>query len=1045
MVSTRRFVLCIVSLVLFGSVFLSCKPGSGAVSETDTDSVSDAISNSVSETVTEPASDAAGSEESIATAVEADSPSASYTFSSIKEKWSLEGITLSVETLTLEEEDSSNREIKPFFSLWHGEQKVYDNTSLSHSYNNSTRTFTDIRCSFSFDRMLNEEITGDFQFRFGVIETHRQNQQIPLETLDLSRRMVEEKLVQLRQEAREEEKERLSTIRRYEKMRLSGLTPEELADIEKLLGAYYGEKTVTDFEGGKTLRANTLSILPSEGAYELLLWVEPGVGALIAGDIMRVDRKDNRYLLHLYSTEQYSFSDLEVEPDQSDAQTLRLYAGNSAETIDVFRLHSKPERVDATQLLPAPEKLEARESGVGILWEVPREGGSYTNLAMGLDGTLVAVFDREGLTAFTAGGQKKWYFHIGKNTETTPAISADGTVYVGSDDGNLYAIAPDGLQKWMYETNGGSIRSSVAVGKDGTVYVAPGSGGSTICAVTPAGDIAWKYENNESSAASDLAVDNEGTVYFTDYKGNLCAVSEGYLKWSIRIRRPFQSYAPLIGPDGTVYNDGMVDVENGDAPSDGSGGQKRTSYRLLAVEPEGREKWAFELEDSLRYRPAVAADGTVYVGVRTNLFALTVDGQKKWTCDLAGSIASGPVIGPDGTIYLVLDKNRFCAVAGTGETLWVLGRESISGATHGVAENSVVYIASYYSLQAIVPAARQVWASETESFVESGPAIGPDGTIVFGSNDGNVYAVAPDGSQKWAVKTGGMINASAAVASDGTIYIGSMDGKLYALSADGAIIWSFRTRGRVLSTPTLGSDGTIYVGSSDGALYALDTGGNTQWIYTADGSMESGPVVGIDGTIYAGSARGGFHAVKPNGQNHWIFTTDSPVRSHPALGADGTIYFGDEDGKVYAVDQTGSLKWIFTTGYAVYASPVVGSDGTVFVGSGDWNLYAISPDGEKKWAFEADGGIYSSPALGADGSIFFGCEDGKVYAVSDNGKKKWSYETGGGLSSSPVIGSDGRLYIGSRTGKLYAMETGCGGLADGPWPMYANNPSHTRF
>ena len=50
------------------------------------------------------------------------------------------------------------------------------------------------------------------------------------------------------------------------------------------------------------------------------------------------------------------------------------------------------------------------------------------------------------------------------------AIGADGTIYVGSWDGKLYAISPYGTLKWSY-TTGGSVRSAPALGADGTVYV----------------------------------------------------------------------------------------------------------------------------------------------------------------------------------------------------------------------------------------------------------------------------------------------------------------------------------------------------------------------------------------------------------------------------------------------------------------------------------------------------------------------------------------------------------------------------------------------
>jgi len=53
---------------------------------------------------------------------------------------------------------------------------------------------------------------------------------------------------------------------------------------------------------------------------------------------------------------------------------------------------------------------------------------------------------------------------------SSPAAGLDGTVYAGADDNNLYAVNPDGTQKWSFPTSG-QILASPAVGGDGIVYV----------------------------------------------------------------------------------------------------------------------------------------------------------------------------------------------------------------------------------------------------------------------------------------------------------------------------------------------------------------------------------------------------------------------------------------------------------------------------------------------------------------------------------------------------------------------------------------------
>ena len=53
---------------------------------------------------------------------------------------------------------------------------------------------------------------------------------------------------------------------------------------------------------------------------------------------------------------------------------------------------------------------------------------------------------------------------------SSPAIGFDGTVYVGSYKGSLYAINRSGVKLWAFET-GREVQPSPAIGSDGTVYV----------------------------------------------------------------------------------------------------------------------------------------------------------------------------------------------------------------------------------------------------------------------------------------------------------------------------------------------------------------------------------------------------------------------------------------------------------------------------------------------------------------------------------------------------------------------------------------------
>src|SRR5262245_40444420 len=62
-----------------------------------------------------------------------------------------------------------------------------------------------------------------------------------------------------------------------------------------------------------------------------------------------------------------------------------------------------------------------------------------------------------------------WSIPIGAYSDTAPAIGADGTIYFGTFNHQLWAIRPDGTQKWAFAADS-EIRSSPVVGEDGTIY-----------------------------------------------------------------------------------------------------------------------------------------------------------------------------------------------------------------------------------------------------------------------------------------------------------------------------------------------------------------------------------------------------------------------------------------------------------------------------------------------------------------------------------------------------------------------------------------------
>jgi len=329
------------------------------------------------------------------------------------------------------------------------------------------------------------------------------------------------------------------------------------------------------------------------------------------------------------------------------------------------------------------------------------------------------------------------------------------------------------------------------------------------------------------------------------------------------------------------------------------------------------------------------------------------------------------------------------------------------------------------------------WAFPTGGAVRSSPAIGGDGTIYVGSEDGRIYAINSNGTLKWNYQTGGFIISSPAIGADGTIYVGSSDGRVYAINPNGTLKWTFLTEDNVYSSPVIGLDGTIYVGAYECRLYAINPNGTLKWSFPGDGSFHSSPAIGNDGTIYAAGG-GHLYAINADGTERWRRggLPGASAFHSPAIGADGTIYVGTvEEKTLFAINPNGTLRWSLATGAAVLCSPAIGPDGTIYVHSvpafyegGPANVYAINPNGTQKWRFTTSivppthwDPASSSPAVGGDGTIYVGSHDGHLHAINPNGTLKWSHHIGGPVISSPAIGADGTIYVGSNDGNLCAI------------------------
>ena len=83
-------------------------------------------------------------------------------------------------------------------------------------------------------------------------------------------------------------------------------------------------------------------------------------------------------------------------------------------------------------------------------------------------------------------GKVVWQYPTGGPVVSSPVLGPDGTIYTGSDDAKLYALNPDGSLLWSAAT-GGKVRSSAALGKNGSIITGPfiSDAMTDVCMVLP--------------------------------------------------------------------------------------------------------------------------------------------------------------------------------------------------------------------------------------------------------------------------------------------------------------------------------------------------------------------------------------------------------------------------------------------------------------------------------------------------------------------------------------------------------------------------------
>ena len=328
--------------------------------------------------------------------------------------------------------------------------------------------------------------------------------------------------------------------------------------------------------------------------------------------------------------------------------------------------------------------------------------------AIGADGTIYIGVWNGDLRAFQPDGKPKWVFHAGREIASSPAVGIDGTIYFGSRDRKLHALGPDGKSKWEFQTKGW-VDASPTLGNDGVVYF--GSWDGTFYAVDANGTKKWEFKTGAEIVSSPAAGTDERLYFGSHDKDFYCLLNTGARQWAYHTGGPITS-SPAIDADGTIYFSSV----------DGF---------FYALRSEGTLKWRLKTGGITESSPVIGQDGTLFIGVNRSLWAISPEGKKKWErCFGVELVVTAPLALADGSVCYVSRQGLLINLNEPSAFNWVYEQHYCGTISPTVGPNGMIYTTGHifgtgtyvYALRANAVLAESPWPKFRGNVNNSGKA-----------------------------------------------------------------------------------------------------------------------------------------------------------------------------------------------------------------------------------------------------------------------------------------------------------------------------------
>jgi PKD repeat protein len=487
------------------------------------------------------------------------------------------------------------------------------------------------------------------------------------------------------------------------------------------MGKYAVSLTVTDEHGAYATKVDTITIYPENQSPVALFSYTPEI-VVEGAEVIFTDQSTDADGTIVSREWNFGNGEISTETNPSTAYATAGFYNVSLTVID----DKGAANTKNTQINVQKELVDFGT----LLWSVTYESSSalqHVSPAVGDNGDIYVTSNTMNLHALSPSGNIRWTFDLAKDGVasgqqcSSPVVASDGTVYIGAGyatggtGAGLYAVHPDGSQKWYHLIWAGAriYYTPPALTPDGHVVIGSrGTNGGIHKIKQTDGTSDWYTKSPTGSGVNGaVVVAKDNAVY--SCLSNSATANFGIVKTSaegvnlFQLGQPYyvSGIDPAIDADGTVYAASEQGVVAAYDPATGTNKWEATGYgkfdysgialaeseatlyvgssnvaspQLIALNKNnGNERWSYPTDAIIQSTPAVDANGIIhFADAGGNYYALNPDGTLKLKQSIGTKVWSSPVISDYGVLYFTVEDSGACKLvairinAGPADSPW---------------------------------------------------------------------------------------------------------------------------------------------------------------------------------------------------------------------------------------------------------------------------------------------------------------------------------------------------------------------------------------